>query len=322
LVLDLPDFHDPQDLPNWIHLRQGIRQTLWNLLGTEPSQVPAITESTSGHDGYTLEKITFPAPAGPISGYLFLPEGSGPHPAILYCHWHGGQYGVGKEEMLGTNATPLPPGPTLARLGYAVFGIDAPGFGERNGHHGRHPQGGAGELNAAKLMFWQGQTLWGQTLSDDLLALGYLATRPEVDASRIGVTGISMGSTRAWWLMALDDRPKAASCVACMTRYQDLIDAKALAAHGIYYFVPRILKHFDTEVIIGAAAPRALLFQTGDQDVGSPIAGVMKIGDAVSQVYQGLGQSEKFRSIVYPGVGHVYTPEMWDRTLEWFAEHL
>ncbi len=299
---------------------RAIRAILWDLLGAVlPTEKPHVTvHSRIQGDGYWLEYLSL----GDRPGYLFLPDSPGPHPAILYCHWHGGQYEIGKEEMLGTNATPVAPGPELARRGYAVFGIDAPGFGERNGHGGQHPLGAAGELDAAKKLMWHGQTLWGKTVVDDLIALDYFAARPEVDANRIGVTGISMGSTRAWWLMALEDRLKAGVCVACMTRYQDLIDAKALAAHGIYYFVPGILQHFDTEVIIGAAAPRALLFQTGDQDVGSPIAGVMKIGDAVAQVYQALGQPCKFESIVYPGVGHTYTPEMWDRTLEWFAEHL
>jgi dienelactone hydrolase len=160
------------------------------------------------------------------------------------------------------------------------------------------------------------------TLRDDLMALDYLASRPEVAPERIGVTGISMGSTRAWWIMALDDRPKAASSVACMTRYQDLIDARALAAHGIYYFVPGILKHFDTEVIIALAAPRAMLFQTGDQDAGSPASGVTKIAEEVSRVYSAMHAPDQFKSILYPGVGHVYTAEMWDRTLAWFQDHL
>ena len=35
------------------------------------------------------------------------------------------------------------------------------------------------------------------------------AAGPEVDASRIGATGMSMGSTRAWWLAAVDDRVAA-----------------------------------------------------------------------------------------------------------------
>ena len=253
---------------------------------------------------------------------MLLPEGPGPHPAILYCHWHGGQYEVGKEELFGTNATPVALGPELARRGYVVLGIDAPGFGGRNGHGGRHPLGGAGELSAAKEQLWFGRTLWGITLTDDLMALDYLASRPEVDPDRIGVTGISMGSTRAWWIMALDDRPKAASCLACLTRYQDLIEAKALAAHGIYYFVPGMLKHFDTEVVIGLAAPRAMLFQTGDQDKGSPIKGIEKINAAVSRVYAAMGAREQFQSIVYPGLGHVYTMDMWNRTIKWFLTHL
>ncbi len=321
---EIPGYYDPTDLEAWENSRESTRQTLWKLLGVEPTvqDVKAQIESSTRYDGYSRQTIRLKTETETIGGYLFLPEGPGPHPAILYCHWHGGQYEIGKDEMLGTNATPLPPGPTLARLGYVIFGIDAPGFGERNGHQAQHPAGAAGELDAAKKLLWQGQTLWGKTLVDDLIALDYLAERPEVDANRIGVTGISMGSTRAWWIMALDDRPKAASCTACMTRYQDLIEARALAAHGIYYFVPGILRHFDTEVIIALAAPRAMLFQTGDQDAGSPAAGVRKIGHAVSRVYQAMGRSENFQSILYPGIGHVYTPEMWERTVSWFSQHL
>jgi len=60
-------------------------------------------------------------------------------------------------------------------------------------------------------------------LRDDLMALDYLASRPEVDTQRIGVTGMSMGATRSWWLMALDERIKTGVAIACLTRYQDLI---------------------------------------------------------------------------------------------------
>ena len=37
---------------------------------------------------------------------------------------------------------------------------------------------------------------------------------------------MSMGSTRAWWLAAVDDRVAAVVAVACLTRYENLI------AHG------------------------------------------------------------------------------------------
>jgi dienelactone hydrolase len=202
-----------------------------------------------------------------------------------------------------------------------VLGIDAPCFGERNGQGPDGPQqkGGAGEMTAAKFHLWAGRTLWGMILRDDLTALDYLCSRPEVDAARIGVTGISMGSTRSWWLMALDDRPRAAVCVACMTRYEELIRAGMLKAHGIYYFVPGMLKHFDTEAVIALAAPRPMLFMTGDQDGGSPIEGVKHLGKIVSQVYALLGADslQRFENNIYPGIGHVYLPEMWDKTVKW-----
>jgi dipeptidyl aminopeptidase/acylaminoacyl peptidase len=143
-----------------------------------------------------------------------------------------------------------------------------------------------------------------------------------VDTNRIGVTGISMGSTRSWWLMALDDRPQAGVFVACMTRYQDLIAAGQLKAHGIYYYVPGLLRHFDTEAIIACGAPRAMLFMTGDQDSGSPIEGVRTLGDITSRVYALFGAEDRFENAIYPGVGHVYLPVMWDRTVQWFQRHL
>jgi hypothetical protein len=119
--------------------------------------------------------------------------------------------------------------------------------------------------------------------------------------------------------MALDDRPRAAVCVACMTRYEELIRAGMLKAHGIYYFVPGMLKHFDTEAVIALAAPRPMLFMTGDQDGGSPIEGVRHLGKIVSQVYalHGGEAAIRFENTIYPGIGHVYLPEMWDKTVQW-----
>lgn len=119
--------------------------------------------------------------------------------------------------------------------------------------------------------------------------------------------------------MALDDRPFAAVCVACMTRYEELIRAGMLKAHGIYYFVPGMLRHFDTEAVIALGAPRPMLFMTGDQDDGSPVDGVRRIGEAVERVYalHGGDAKQRFESVIYPGVGHAYVPEMWERMLQW-----
>jgi len=323
-----PAMQVPANLAAWEQQRTQIRAKLIDLLGDLPPRPPvSAIQVTSREDkgAYTLETIQFDNGVGEIvKGYMFVPKSATAQskaPAILYCHWHGGQYDIGKDELLGTNATPVAAGPALAAAGYVVLGIDAPCFGERNGQGPDGPQqkGNAGEMTAAKFHLWAGRTLWGMMLRDDLTALDYLCSRPEVDAQRIGVTGISMGSTRSWWLMALDDRPRAAVCVGCMTRYEELIRAGMLKAHGIYYFVPGMLKHFDTEAVIALAAPRPILFMTGDQDGGSPVAGVRHLGDIVSQVYalHGDDATQRFENTIYPDVGHVYLPEMWEKTLLW-----
>lgn len=325
-----PEFTTPATREAWEKQRAEIRAALQSLLGTFPPR-PALPEVTTisreEEDGYVLEKFRFENGLGmTVPGYLFLPSNTSGKkaPAILYCHWHGGQYDVGKEEMLQTNATPVPAGPTLARLGYVVLGIDACCFGERNGGGPGGPaeKGSAGEMTAAKFQLWAGRTLWGVIVRDDLMALDYLCSRPEVDATRIGVTGISMGSTRSWWITALDDRPRAAVNVACMTRYQDLIQAQNLKAHGIYYFVPGMLQHFDSEAVIALAAPRPMLFMTGDQDTGSPVSGIKIIEEKVKPIYELHGAPGHFENIIYPGVGHVYLPEMWERTMKWMDQHV
>ena len=131
-----------------------------------------------------------------------------------------------------------------------------------------------------------------------------------------------MGATRTWWLMALDERLKTGVAVACLTRYQNLIQHESLKAHGIYYFVPGLLNHFDTEAIIALLAPRPVLFMTGDQDTGSPVDGIRAIESAVRPVYELYGKPAAFQSVIFPGVGHAYTSQMWQRTLSWMDDYL
>lgn len=311
----------------WERQRRQVRAQLWELLGKLPPRprVPKVTTLwTEDRGGYVAEKFQFDNGAGAtVPGYLIRPkEIHGKAPAILYCHWHGGEYDIGREELFQAKHTPEPPGPAFARRGFVVVGIDAYCFGERNGRGPGGPteKGSAGEMSASKFNLWVGRTLWGMILRDDLMALDYLASRPEVDTRRIGVTGMSMGATRSWWLMALDERIRTGVAVACLTRYENLIRDEMLKAHGICYFVPGMLNHFDTEAVVALLAPRPVLFMTGDQDGGSPVDGIHAIEQAVRPAYRLYGKEEAFQSTIYPGLGHVYTPQMWQRTLVWMSE--
>ena len=155
---------------------------------------------------------------------------------------------------------------------------DAYWHGDRagTGPSGTAESGETEQEDLFKLNLWFGRTLWGMFVRDDQVALDYLCSRPEVDASRIGATGMSMGSTRAWWLAAVDERVAAVAAVACLTRYQNLIAHGELRQHGVYYFVNGLLKHFDTEGVLALIAPRPFLCLTGELDAGSPADGVRR----------------------------------------------
>ena len=325
------EFEVPATRRAWEKKRLEVRRQLWQLLGRLPSRpkIPRVEIlSRADHGDYVLEKLQFGNGAGAtVPGYLLLPSalaGVRKCPAILYCHWHGGEYDNGKEELFRKKHTPLEPGPALARRGYVVLAIDAYGFGERSGKGPGGPgeRGAQEEMSASKFSLWVGRTLWGMMLRDDLMALDYLLSRPEVDRKRVGVTGMSMGATRSWWLMALDERIKTSVAVACLTRYRSLIRHQGLARHGIYYFVPGMMNHFDSEAVVALIAPRPILFLTGDKDAGSPVDGVRTIESTVCKAYKLYARENQFESVIYRGVGHEYTRTMWERMLKWLDKHL
>jgi hypothetical protein len=331
----------PESAAKWDEGKAALRAKLRSLMGDLPPMfVPKATVTAQEQrDGYTLEKFTFDNGAGAtVYGYALVPPTPDQsataakrplRPAILYNHWHGGQYKLGKDEMI----TPAfkdtlgdrVPAEELARAGFVVLGIDTYAFGPRNaeGPDGPAESGNQVEWSVAKLMFWQGRTMWGMIVRDDQLALNLLAGRADVDPARIGAMGVSMGATRSWWLAALDERVKATVSICCTTRYQELIAAKLMKAHGIYYFVPGLLKeHIDMEAVHGLIAPRALLTLNGDKDGTSPVAGVKIINHFCTDLYKLYGKPDDFRGVLYENTEHSYTKAMWDETLAWFKAKL
>jgi dienelactone hydrolase len=318
----------PKDLAAWRKHREKVKAIVVGSLGEMPprpgpSQVRTVSKQQ--HDGYLVEKFVFHNGVdSEVPGYLAIPgKREGRRPAILAMHGHGSS----KNNIFGYAPSSQDVAGLLARRGYVVMAIDNYFNGERKGTGPaggleRMERGSDQEMSLFKLNLWLGRTLWGMMLRDEQIALDYLASRPEVDPNRIGVQGMSMGSTRSWWLAAIDDRVKALVGVACFTRYEDLIAIRALRAHGIYYFVPGILKHFDSEGVMALAAPRPFLALTGDRDAGSPPEGMKKLEQILNRFYGLYGKPEQFRSIVYPETGHVYTDEMKQRMLEWFDRWL
>jgi dienelactone hydrolase/lysophospholipase L1-like esterase len=321
------EFRLPETAAAWKKQRPQVLKAVRESLGDlppRPSPLKVRIVSRELRRGYTLERVGIDNGVdGEISALVLIPEKrSKPAPAILWLH----SSTPDKNQIItpNSNGGAEALGETFVRAGYVVLAPDAYWHGDRagTGPAGAAETGRAEQESLHKLNLWLGRTLWGMFVRDDQVALDYLCSRPEVDQSRIGATGMSMGSTRAWWLAAVDERVAATVGVACLTRYHNLIAHGQLRQHGVYYFVHGLLKHFDTEGVLALIAPRPFLALTGDLDAGSPADGIKVIEDRVSRVYRTLGAEERFRSVLYPEVGHAYMPKMRDEMLAWFDRWL
>jgi dienelactone hydrolase len=282
------------------------RSELYALLGKLPDRHRPIGAEKQGElerDGYVLETWRFDFNGlEPVPAYLARPKGaSGRVPAVLFNHSHGGGYTIGKKEFIEGRSylQPEPYAKTLTNLGYVALSIDHWVFGERS-----HDT----EDDTFKKMLWEGRVLWGMMVYDSLRAMDWLVTRSDVDPQRVGTVGMSMGSTMAWWLAALDERVRVTVDINCLTDFQALIAHKGLRLHGLYYYVPSLLEHFTTSQINALIAPRAHLGLAGLRDTLTPVDGLDRIDRDLQQAYTTLGHPERWKLLRYD-VEHQETPE-------------
>ncbi len=134
------------------------------------------------------DDLTFPAADGrAMRASLALPEGApGPHPAVLVIH-----------EILGLNDDIRRIAARFADAGYVALAPDA--------------FDGPGPRVVCLLRALRTVRQWGGPVADDLLAArDWLAARPDVDGSRIGVAGFCMGGGFALLLGTIGDFGAAA----------------------------------------------------------------------------------------------------------------
>jgi acetyl esterase/lipase len=282
------------------------RRELYRLMGDLPDRnrpIKGTKRQEAVRDGYVLETWELDLNGiEPVPAYLARPASlQGRAPAIVFNHSHGGGYKIGKQEFVEGRSylQPVPYAKALTDLGYVALCIDHWVFGERS-----HTS----ELDMFKAMLWQGQVLWGMMVYDSLRALDFLVQRPDVDPARIGTLGISMGSTMAWWLAALDARVKVTVDICCLTDFHTLLQKKGLSGHGVYYYVPGLLKSFTTSQINALIAPRAHLGLAGLQDKLTPVEGLDIIDRELTRVYAEAGHPERWKLLRYD-VGHMETAE-------------
>jgi dienelactone hydrolase len=294
------------------------RDLLYQLLGDRPPRrrpIAFTTVSRETRSYYQLERLILDLNGTePVPAYFLQPlrSGNGPWPTVLYNHASGEDFVLGKDELLrGRELLQDPPyGEVLTSAGYAVLCADMWAFGERRGRT---------DTALFKEMLWKGRVLWGMMVYDTLRAVDYLTSRSDVDRTRLATLGLSMGSTMAWWIAALDMRIKVCIDLCCLTDFEALIEFQGLDGHGDYYYVPGLLKHFQTEEINALIAPRPHLSLAGNFDPLTPPKGLDRIDAALKQAYTSVGASEAWQLQRYES-GHFETAAMRTEVMA-FLEH-
>ncbi len=297
----------------------GARERLRALLGDLPDLADSPTATplhATARDGYVVETLILHLNGiEDVPAYFVRPsQAQGRLPVVLYNHAHGDDYVLGKRELLeGRPLLQHPPyASALTGQGYAALCLDHWAFGERRGRS---------ESEIFKHMLWQGQVMWGMMVYDSLRAIDYLAGRSDVDIHRLATLGLSMGSTMAWWVAALDERVRVCVDLCCLTDFQALIETQGLDDHGIYYYVPRLLQQFTTAEINELIAPRPHLSLAGNFDRLTPAGGLERIDAHLRRVYGEHHAAEAWRLVRY-NTGHFETAAMRAEVLAFLARWL
>lgn len=212
-------FDPPATRTAWESRRKRLREHLMVSLGLWPmpgrGKVDATIHGKVERNGYTVEKVFFASlPGHYVTGNLYRPTAQGRHPVVLspHGHWNNGRmYDAGearaKQEVASGGETwhesaryPLQARCAhLARMGCVVFHYDMLGYADSTAVV--HREGFSDADALLRLQSQMGLQTW-----NSLRALDFALALPDVDSTRVGLTGASGGGTQSFILAALDDR--------------------------------------------------------------------------------------------------------------------
>ncbi len=303
---------------DWREHAPEYRRQLAEMLGLSPrpanTDLKATTTRRHEADTFTVENLHFQSRPGLyVTANLYLPKGLiKPAPALLYVCGHGPVITNGIS--YGNKVAYQHHGIWFARNGYVCLVVDTLQLGEIQGlHHGTHHEG----------MWWwnaRGYTPAGVETWNNMRALDYLSTRPEVDTNRFGVTGRSGGGAYSWFLTAMDERIKAAAPVAGITDLENHVVDGCVEGHCDCMFFVNTYR-WDYPMLAALAAPRPLLLCNSDSDSIFPLDGVIRLRNKVRGIYDLLGAGDKMGLIITPGP-HKDTQELQLPVLRWFNKYL
>jgi len=240
----------------------------------------------------------------------------------------------------------------LTKIGIMGVAIDAR-------YHGERIAGGANKSEQyveAVISAWknsdnkqQQHPFFYDTVYDLWRLTDYLITRPDVQANRIGMMGISMGGIETWMAASVDKRIKVAVPVIAAQSFKwslendswkgrartiwkaheqaakDLGDTTVTKENVRLLWnklLPGITDKCDCPSMIRLFAPRPLLLLNNEKDMNCPLAGAQIAFEAATNAYRSKNALNKLKINVTPNEPHRFLPQHLDMTLAWFKKWL
>lgn len=305
----------PADAAAWQQRNERLRRHLTAAWGGWPASTSKTAPTVRklgelDREGYRLEKLIIETMPGIwMTAHAYVPkvEGAEKRPAILQVHGHW----AGAKQDPHVQARCL----GAVKHGFFVLAVDAFGAGERGI---AEPLGEYhGEMVAATL-YPVGTPLSGIQVYENMRAVDYLQSRPEVDGAKIGITGASGGGNQTMYAGAWDTRFGAAVPVCSVGNYQAYLGAACCMCE----VVPGALRFTEEWGVLGLTAPRGLMVVSATRDAFQFSVGEAKKSlTRTEKVFAVSGQPGHLRHAIFESP-HDYNQEMRQAMYGWMKLHL
>jgi dienelactone hydrolase len=317
-------FTPPATKEAWEKRRQELRQQILvaNGLWPLPPKTPLtpVIHGKIERDTYTVEKVFFASyPGHYVCGNLYRPKAGGKHPGVLVAHGHWKDARLAdaleatavKEIKRGAEKTSEGArylhqaiSAQLARMGCVVFMYDM--VGNSDSKKIPHTVGFTDADAELHLQSFMGLQTW-----NSVRALDFLLGLPEVDSTRIGMTGASGGGTQTFILSAIDDRLTAA--------FPAVMVSTAMQGGCICENCSLLRQNTGNVEIAGLFAPRPL-GMTGANDWTKEIE--TKGLPQLKALYKLYGAEDRVMAKAFLQFDHNYNQVSREVMYNWFNKHL
>jgi dienelactone hydrolase len=239
-------------------------------------------------DGYALEKWGLQGEGDYIIPMLlFIPEGAGPFPAIVYTH----------PENKVVEAMPGGQIEQLVGEGFVVAAADLLGFGEtaflRSSGHG--------PIQPFYNALLAGRSVPGINAGDALRVFDFLRGRPDVQPRRVGA--VAIGATGPAMLHAAAVEADLAWLVLSETlqSYESIVLNELYKVNG-NSLVAGALTAYDLPDLLASLAPRPVALVNATDHMGEPVTedAARAAASFPTAAYQNAGAGEKLRILAGP----------------------